>query len=128
MNRAIQKLYGPTGKFRTSEQELAVEAVIEGVSPLIVVLPTGAGKSLSLMIPALLPDAGTTVVITPLVALVEDLLTRCKEAKVDCILYRQGPPRIATIIIVVIESAVTGSFNQFILNIHLKGRLETIEL
>jgi len=79
MNRAIQKSYGPTGKFRTSKQEQAVEAVIEGVSPLIVVLPTGAGKSLSFMIPALLPDAGTTVVITPSVALAENMLARCKE-------------------------------------------------
>jgi len=128
MNRAIQKLYGPTGKFRTSKQEQAVEAVIEGVSPLIVVLPTGAGKSLSFMIPALLPDAGTTVVITPLVALAENMLARCKEANVDCILYGRGPPRMATIIIVVTESAVKGSFNQFILDIHLKGRLDRIIL
>src|SRR5436305_181588 len=79
MNRAIQKSYGPTGKFRTSKQEQAVEAVIEGVSPLIVVLPTGAGKSLSFKIPALLPDVGTTVVITPSVALAENMLARCKE-------------------------------------------------
>jgi len=128
MYGVIQKLYGPTGEFRTRKQEQAVEAVIEGVSPLIVVLPTGAGKSLSFMIPALLPDAGTTVVITPLVALAEDLLIRCKDAKVDCILYGRGPLRMATVIIVVTESAVTGSFNQFILDIHLKGRLDRIVL
>jgi len=34
----------------------------------------------------------------------------------------------ATIIIVVTESAVKGSFNQFILDIHLKGRLDRIIL
>jgi len=128
MYGAIQKLYGPTGKFCTTKQEQAVEAVIDGVSPLIVVLPTGAGKSLSFMIPALLPDAGTTVVITPLIALAENMLARCKEVNIDCILYGRGPPRMATIIIVVTESAVTGSFNQLILDIHLKGRLDRIIL
>ena len=92
MYGAMQKLYGPTWKFHTGKQEQAVEAVIEGVSPLIVVLPTGAGKSLSFMIPALLPDAGTTVVITPLIALAENMLERCKEANIDCILYGRGPP------------------------------------
>src|SRR5436190_35647 len=128
MYGVIQKLYGPTGEFRTRKQEQAVEAVIEGVNPLIVVLPTGAGKSLSFMIPALLPGAGTTVVITPLVALAENMLVRCKEANIDCILYGWGPSQMATIIIVVTESTVTGSFNQFILDIHLKGRLDRIVL
>src|SRR5436190_6718712 len=42
MYGAMQKLYGRTWKFRTGKPEQAVEAVIEGVSPLIVVLPTGA--------------------------------------------------------------------------------------
>ena len=92
----------------------AVLAVVDGVSPLIVVLPTGAGKSLTFIIPALFPGAGTTVVITPLVALAEDLLKHCKKFRIDCILYGQALSRMAKIIIIVMESAISKSFNQIL--------------
>ncbi len=84
---ALRQLYGPTAKFRTKEQEDGVEAVVAGISPLFLVLPTGAGKSVSFMVPAMFRDAGTTVVITPLVALVEDMLRRCKDAGIDSIIH-----------------------------------------
>jgi superfamily II DNA helicase RecQ len=84
---ALRQLYGPTAKFRTKEQEAAVEAVVEGISPLFVILPTEVGKSLTFLIPAMFSDAGTTVVILPLVALAEDMLRRCKDAGIDCIIY-----------------------------------------
>jgi superfamily II DNA helicase RecQ len=123
---ALKRLYGPTGKFRTEQQEAAVEAVVEGITPLFIILPTGAGKSLSFMIPAMFADAGTTVVVMPLVALAEDMLRRCKDAGIDCIIYGRVQLRSATIIVVVTESAVTGSFGQTILDIHLRGRLDRI--
>lgn len=53
-----------------SGQEPVVEALISGKDALAV-MPTGAGKSLCYQIPALLMD-GLTVVISPLVALMED--------------------------------------------------------
>jgi superfamily II DNA helicase RecQ len=123
---ALRQLYGPTAKFRTEEQEAAVEAVVEGISPLFVILPTGAGKSLTFLIPAMFSDAGTTVVILPLVALAEDMLYRCKDAGIDCIIYGRVQLRSATIILVVTESAISGSFGQAILDIHLRGRLDRI--
>src|ERR687888_2273213 len=51
-------------------QEQVVEALLAGRSALAV-FPTGAGKSLCYQLPALLLE-GTTVVVSPLVALMKD--------------------------------------------------------
>ena len=126
MQSALHLLYGPSSRFRSEEQEHAVEAVANGISPLFIIQPTGEGKSVSFMIPAMLPDAKSTVIVTPLVALAEDMLRRCKEAGIDCIIYGRVAPRMARIIIVITESAASSSFAQFMLDIHLKGRLDRI--
>jgi len=126
MQSVLYRLYGPTGTFKSQEQEQAVEAVANGVSPLFIIQPTGAGKSVSFMIPAMFPEAKSTAVVTPLVALAEDMLRRCKDAGIDCIIYGRVAPRMARIIIVVTESAASSSFAQFMLDIHLKGRLDRI--
>src|SRR5437868_13254501 len=51
-------------------QEAIVRSVLSGRPP-IAILPTGGGKSLCFQLPALLLE-GTTVVVSPLVALMKD--------------------------------------------------------
>src|SRR6266480_954306 len=51
-------------------QEAIVRSVLSG-RPTIAILPTGGGKSLCFQLPALLLE-GTTVVVSPLVALMKD--------------------------------------------------------
>jgi hypothetical protein len=87
IEKAIRKMYGASFKWRSEKQEKAVKVVVEGTSPLIVVLPTSAGKSLTFMLPATFDDAGTTVVITPTRALANDLSKRCKDAGIDAITW-----------------------------------------
>ena len=55
----------------------------------IVLLPTGAGKSLCFMIPALLLN-GPTLIIYPLLALMNDQKRRLDEAKLDTVVFRGG--------------------------------------
>ncbi len=55
--------------FRPGQRE-AAQAVLEG-RDLVAVMPTGAGKSLCFQLPALLLQ-GTTVVVSPLIALMKD--------------------------------------------------------
>jgi RecQ family ATP-dependent DNA helicase len=55
-------------------QEAVCQAVADGHDALVV-MPTGAGKSLCYQIPGL-ARGGTTLVISPLVALIEDQVTR----------------------------------------------------
>ena len=50
-------------RFRSAEQELALHAVVNRQTPLVVVLPTGGGKSLLFSVLACIDNAGVTVVV-----------------------------------------------------------------
>src|SRR5688500_12938994 len=65
----LQKRFG-LSSFRPWQRE-AIEAVLEGPKRVLVVAPTGGGKSLTYQLPAAMLG-GTTLVISPLVALMED--------------------------------------------------------
>jgi superfamily II DNA helicase RecQ len=123
---ALRKIYGQGGKFKTQHQEDAVMSVATGINQLFVILPTGEGKSLTFILPTMTPAAKTTIVVTPLVALAEDMLRRCKTAEIDAIIYGRGRPRMSTIVIIVTESAVTSTSMQFIVDIFLAKRLDRI--
>ena len=58
--------------FRSEEQKEAVFAALEQQTPLIVVLPTGGGKTLTFTIPAVLRDPGVSIVVAPFNALEKD--------------------------------------------------------
>src|SRR5215218_4165973 len=68
LERALHERFGLQA-FRPGQQEASL-AVLEG-RDLVAVMPTGAGKSLCFQLPALLLD-GTTIVISPLIALMKD--------------------------------------------------------
>lgn len=57
-------------------------------SSVVVVAPTGKGKTALMMLPAMLPLAGTTVVVVPLSALRSGLVDRCNAARIRCGVWR----------------------------------------
>jgi len=69
--RALHRVFGYEA-FR-GEQEAVVEHVVAG-GDAVVLMPTGAGKSLCYQIPALVRP-GTGVVVSPLIALMQDQVT-----------------------------------------------------
>ena len=71
----LQSAFG-FSKFRPS-QEAVCRAVVEGHDVLLV-MPTGAGKSLCYQLPGL-ALGGTTLVISPLIALMEDQVAKLKQ-------------------------------------------------
>ncbi|CAE7007091.1 RecQ family helicase [Pyrenophora teres f. teres] len=91
--------------FRWAEQELALHAVIDGQTRLVVVLPTGRGKSLLFSVPACMDEAGVTVVVVPYRALVEDLVDRMQKCGIDCIEWKHGESSPAAIVVVSADAA-----------------------
>ncbi|KAL5346551.1 hypothetical protein ACLOAV_008822 [Pseudogymnoascus australis] len=94
VTQALQKALG-TEKFmyRSPEQERALHAVINDESPVIVVLPTGRGKSLTFMGPACLPQAGVTIVVAPFRTLEDNIISRCEEKGIECLKWAFGELR-----------------------------------
>src|SRR6202040_3959313 len=67
--------------FRPWQRE-AIDAVLRGSGRVLVVAPTGGGKSLTYQVPAAVLD-GTTLVLSPLVALMEDQVRALEARGVD---------------------------------------------
>ncbi len=71
----LQRIFGYQA-FR-GEQEAAIEAVLAGRDALVL-MPTGGGKSLCYQLPALMRE-GTAVVVSPLIALMQDQVSALHE-------------------------------------------------
>jgi ATP-dependent DNA helicase RecQ len=69
-------------------QRLVIANVLEGADQ-IVVLPTGAGKSLCFQLPSRVLE-GVTLVVVPLLSLLEDQLARCRKAGLSAEALRGG--------------------------------------
>ncbi|MBS7545598.1 DNA helicase RecQ [Ancylobacter oerskovii] len=77
-------------RFRPGQQEV-VDAVLAGV-PTLAVMPTGAGKSLCYQLPAL-TLGGLSIVISPLIALMDDQVNALKLQGVAAEAIHSGKPR-----------------------------------
>jgi len=69
-------------------QEEAVESILNH-RDLLTIIPTGAGKSLCYQLPALLMD-GVCVVISPLIALMQDQVTALKANGMDAVMINSS--------------------------------------
>ena len=76
--RVLRDVYG-YGEFRPG-QEPVIQAVLDG-RDCLVLMPTGGGKSLCYQIPAMVRP-GTGVVVSPLIALMQDQVAALREAGV----------------------------------------------
>jgi superfamily II DNA or RNA helicase len=72
--------------YRSPKQKQALDAVVQGVSPLIIVLPTGGGKTLLPLAAAVLNNIqqsdrpSITMLVLPFYILIKDLLIRLGQA------------------------------------------------
>ncbi|XP_075846216.1 ATP-dependent DNA helicase Q5 isoform X4 [Microtus pennsylvanicus] len=76
----LKKVFG-FDSFKTPLQESATMAVVKGDEDVFVCMPTGAGKSLCYQLPALLAK-GITIVVSPLIALIQDQVDHLRALKV----------------------------------------------
>jgi len=120
---------GHDAKFR-SVQRPALEAIVGRVSPVVVVMGTGAGKSMLFMLPATYRGSvmeGITVLIVPTISLRKDMARRCEQMGIDCVVWNASHPQEwASVIIVVPETAVHEVFISFMSKMRQMGRLDRI--
>jgi hypothetical protein len=111
VTQAVQKALGTENvTYQSLEQERALHAVINNESPVIVVLPTGGGKSLTFMGPACLPQAGVTIVVAPFCALEDNMISRCEERGIECLKWAFGELRYASVVVVSADRAASQQF------------------
>jgi superfamily II DNA helicase RecQ len=131
IHRGLQQVLGKQDVgFRSVEQEQALQAVLDKQTPLIVVLPTGGGKSLLFTLPACVEESGVTVVIVPYRALIDNLIDRIRKCGIDCIEWTRSESRRASIIVVSADVAGDieggGNFLGFATMLKAKGVLQRI--
>jgi hypothetical protein len=86
----LETLVGKGAEFR-SVQRPAIMAIMRQKSPIVVVMGTGAGKSMGFMLPASC-STGVTVVVVPLVSLRGNLKDRCVQAGIECVEWDSRKP------------------------------------
>lgn len=121
VHRTLQRLFPhqpEVVRFKSESQAQLLNSIVLGHAEIVGVLGTGAGKSLSFMLPACLPNAATTVVVVPLVALKSDVVRRCREANVaHSVWSRHTPPQEyigCQLLFVAVEEAVSRRFRTFL--------------
>jgi superfamily II DNA helicase RecQ len=121
----LEALVGEGAKFR-DVQERAIQAIMRQKSPVVVVMGTGAGKSMLFILPASC-STGVTVVVVPLVSLRGNLMDRCDKAGIECVEWDSRKPlKWASVVLVMPESAVSEGFGNFINRQRAMGRLDRI--
>ena len=116
---------GKWRRFKSSEQEEALQHVKHGRRHLVVILPTGGGKALLWMLPAkTFWQSKTVVVIVPLHMLMEDCLRRCQEAGVHAAVWGSGDsnPR-TSVVFASAEDAVHGGFRAYMEQLQVDKQL-----
>jgi superfamily II DNA helicase RecQ len=123
---ALCRLHGDGEKWTCEKQKEAVYTIMDGVSPLVCIFPTGGGKTTLIMIPAMLNKGKTTIVVTPYIPLADDLEKRCKSAKISCLRWTSGTVQRATIVVVVSDTGTSGEFQTYTRDLFREGRLSSL--
>ena len=126
----LKKLYDdPIARFKSSEQALAVRLALQKRSDVLVILPTGGGKSLVFQLAASIESTLTTVLIIPFVALLDEMAERCSDMGLQTTIYQPGKDlRTARsqIIIAGAEHAVSSDFQLLLVQLESSKQLSRI--
>jgi hypothetical protein len=129
MRRALTQLLGSHADFRSHEQEQALLDIHRGTSPLVVVLPTGGGKSLCFQLAASMASSSSvTIVVVPFTALLKSLQQRCRLLVLACVQWTVEKPQSASVTLVGAETTTCDSFFTFASGLQSCGRLRAIFL
>ncbi|KAG4436712.1 hypothetical protein IFR05_007795 [Cadophora sp. M221] len=97
-------------EFRSDKQREAVFAALDQQTPLIVVLPTSGGKTLTFTLLIILRDSGVSIVVVLFNALKKDYIRRLRLAYIEHIIWHYGETRYVPVVVVSADRAATTGF------------------
>ncbi len=108
MNKPLDvlKQYWGYSAFRPLQEDI-VNAVAQG-KDVLALLPTGGGKSICFQVPGLMRDKGITLVISPLIALMNDQVYQLKKRGISAATIHSGMP--FREIDITLDNAVSGAY------------------
>jgi superfamily II DNA helicase RecQ len=126
-----QKLHNaPDLKFRVPGQRNGVLAIMgpQPAEQVVLVIGTGSGKTLVIMISAAVADARTTILVLPMVALRGDMLRRFHLVGIQPLIWSVDCRRSASLVIVSAEAACTQGFLEYAHTLVRQQKLDRIVL
>ena len=126
MAEEVAWMLGENVSLRSAQGE-ALSAIKEGAGKMIVVMPTGAGKSVLFMLPASVGTGGVTVVVVPFVTLRHDMRGRGEKLGVSVGEW-DGKRSMdgKSIVFVTPEAAMREGFQTFLHRLRQTERLDRI--
>lgn len=123
----MQMLYGKNFHYNSPQQALALSAVLNrNVSPLTVVLPTGAGKSALFLIAAAANLEATVVVICPFVSLLAQVVEAAQNVGVDALCWNSNMNRMPNLLAVSADRFFSDACRNDIFRLEQRGKLTHI--
>ena len=123
---AFTEIFGRHAQFRPGQSE-ALQLILQGRSPVCVVLPTGGGKSLLFILPASLPLSRITIVIVPLLSLRQSLIEECIKLRIRACAWDPLSPITDTdLILLTPEAFLLPPFQEFLNSLRTQERIDRI--
>jgi superfamily II DNA or RNA helicase len=127
LEEGIKQLYkDESATWLSDAQKEAMQAVMTNPAQLVVIMATGAGKSLLYMLPAILPGSLVTVLIMPLLALKHDQLDRLRRLGVSHSVWQLGLESNAPLVVVSAEQTALKGFREYLTLLWASGKLGRI--
>jgi superfamily II DNA or RNA helicase len=128
--RAVRKALGKSSTdvvtYKSVEQQEALERIMNGTSAtLVVVLPTGGGKTLLFTAVACLDDPRMTIVVIPYRRLMDETVNGTQALGIDCMEWKHGMEDPAAIVFISADRLSDGFFD-YASRMYSKGLLRRI--
>jgi hypothetical protein len=106
----------PDVNFRSEHQRTMVEIAVSRSENFVGILPTGGGKSIVFMLPALIEEGYITIVVVSNSALLLDMIRKTKDAKIPCCQWLVGSPPIkdSRLVFMALETVTSPKFKEYV--------------
>jgi superfamily II DNA helicase RecQ len=136
LKAGLRTLLGEQAEWKSDEQRDGMTKImgLKNGESLIVVLPTGGGKSILFMLPSVVEDFGTTIVVVPFVALMDDLVDSARrDFGLDCVKWlpsavtgRVERQPDARLVVVSADTTDAGELTGYVESLRSRGQLRRI--